>query len=167
MASGGAPSAYLLAALASAHAWGLVPLLAPRWLTALAAAMGHPDAGVPFAAGALVLSALQATAVLQWLQDARAGGAVAFGGTGAGVLGRAVLALPLLAAGAWLKLGAVRALGRSGLCFARQLGGRERAEPLIRVWPFTLTGAFWRRALPRARAPAICAAAAAPGNQWA
>ena len=128
---------WLLAALAAPHAWALLPLLSPRWLATAAQHLGHPDAAVPFAAGAIVLAAVQAGAVLQWLYDARAAGLFALGGAG----GRALLALPLLGAGAWLRLGATRVLGRGGAYFARQLGGRERTLPFTTAGPYSLTGA--------------------------
>jgi hypothetical protein len=137
------PPSWLWAALAAPHAWGLLPLLVPRRVAQLAAALGHADAATPYAAGALVLAAAQAGAVLQWLYDAHTG-TPELSRTSEVALPlalRCALAAPLLAGGALLRIGAARVLGRGGLYFGRQLGGPERERPWATDWPFSVTGA--------------------------
>ena len=131
-----APPAWLLVALAAPHVFALLPLLAPRQLAVVAARLGHTDAAVPYTAGSLVLGCGQAGAVLQWFLESRRGsealpGAVPFAA-------RAVLAAPLLLAGASLKLGVARALRRNDLFFGRQLAPSREAAPLSTAWPYTL-----------------------------
>ena len=131
------PPAWLLAALAAPHAFALLPLFAAQRLAVVAARLGHTDAAVPYTAGSLVLGCGQAGAVLQWFVESRGGASSSDAALPLAV--RAALALPLLLAGAALKLGAARVLRRSGLYFARQLHAREQnALPLSTEWPFSL-----------------------------
>lgn len=147
------PPAWLLAALAAPHAFGLLPLLAPRQLASVAARLGHTDAAVPFTAGSLVLGCCQAAALMQFLVDSRAAGSEeAISSAALPFAVRAALATPLLIGGVALKLGALRL---SRVHFGKQPGSRECAAPLSREFPYTLTGASRRhRACARCNAPA-------------
>lgn len=157
------PPSWLLVTLAAPHAWGLLPLLAPRAVCAVASALGYSDVPTPYTAGALVLAAAQAGAVFQWLYEWHAGQSALAreAAGGAPLLLRLVLAAPFLAGGAYLKLGAARALGRAGVGFARQLSGRVRTAPWCTAWPFSHTGAPFCSGL-ALHVPRRCGAAPAP-----